>query len=45
MIPLGSVVGRWGVSGEGNWGHKSVALLDTLEKNQDAFAEIFEVRT
>ncbi|CAM9687403.1 unnamed protein product [Ascophyllum nodosum] len=31
------------VAGEGNWGHKSVALLDTLEKNQDAFAEIFEV--
>ncbi|CAM9596239.1 unnamed protein product, partial [Ectocarpus fasciculatus] len=31
------------VAGELNWGQKNAALLDSLDDNQDAFAEIFEV--
>ncbi|CAB1120350.1 unnamed protein product [Ectocarpus sp. CCAP 1310/34] len=31
------------VAGERNWGQKNAALLDSLDDNQDAFADIFEV--
>ncbi|CAN0222675.1 unnamed protein product, partial [Ectocarpus sp. 13 AM-2016] len=31
------------VAGELNWGQKNAALLDSLDDNQDAFADIFEV--
>lgn len=30
-------------AGDTDWGQKNAALLDKLEENQEAFAEIFEV--